>query len=659
MYYFVIFGANGGIKEGVIQKDLGLIVKKLEVGRLINQQKSLALFLVWAILCCMMNLAQAAEGLLDPIDLSVHKHGDTTVDQYIYYREAFGEDLTLREAIGLEEWKTPEPKEVNRGFFYSPVWMKFLIKNPSPEEKELIVEYVDAAAETIDIYYRPYGSEEEFTHHSFVYKDPVVTRPISFYRPAFPVDTPADSITEVYIRIFQGNEFPMHSFTSMRIWGEKEFYRSAHIELMMLIVLLCTEAFMALATFIAFISTREKLFLYYACFAVSGALLFSGLSGVWGYFISPDGYELWQVVFQISLCQVAAILFVRKFLKTDVHMPWVDALLVGMVWIDCIGIILNLSGSPYFSRIIIDYTAIAYFALLPIGLYSHKKGVPHALLFTSSWVVFIVGMGLASMRFRGYIPDTFIAEWLIYFGGFIEVFLLTTIMVLRIRDMQREKNEIEASHKRYLEQAANELALKVDEQTQQLMDAKQKAEKEARTDILTGLTNRRSFFELAAQYIERANRSEKPNLYLLMIDVDHFKRVNDTFGHAAGDQVLVTVSDTINETIRNIDLLSRLGGEEFAVLFENDGIEGAAELAERLRRSVEKLEVVFEHKLIEVTISVGLSDWSKKDTLHTLMRKADQALYKAKEQGRNRIVISHEWESPKGQTPFKGMQLET
>lgn len=574
-----------------------------------------------------------------PIDLSVHVNGESTTGSYVYIEDDT-HALTIEDVASIKSWLIPEANTVNRGFSDAPSWMKFTLQNPSDSEKALILEYIDASAATIDVYHRSAGSDAIFQHQSFEFTSPVDIRPISFYRPAFSVDIPGNNVSEIYIRIFQGNDFPMHSFSSFRVWEEKAFYRAAHIELLLLIILLCTEVFMGIATVVAYFSTRDKVFLYYAAFAFSAASLFSALSGLWGYFVSPQHYELWMVVLQINICQIAAVLFVRKFLNIAEYLPTIDKVLLLVVAIDTVGVILNLFGQPYFSRIIIDYTAISYFFLAPIGLYAHKKQVPHALLFTGSWVVFVIGMALASLRYRGYIADTALAEWLIYFGGFVEVFLLTTVMILRINDMQKEKRRIEESHRLHLENAAMELSFKVEQQTKQLQEAKIKAEQEARTDLLTGLANRRSFFEGADQFIERAKRQGPDKLYLLMIDIDHFKNINDTYGHAAGDVVLKDVATTLTHTLRNIDLVARLGGEEFAVVMENSSIETAKALTERVRESVENVQSRFEDKSISVTISVGLVAWNASHSLHVLMQKADNALYKAKEQGRNRTIFA-------------------
>jgi len=196
------------------------------------------------------------------------------------------------------------------------------------------------------------------------------------------------------------------------------------------------------------------------------------------------------------------------------------------------------------SRIIIDFTAIGYFFLIPIGLHAQRKGIPHAMLFVSSWGIFVIGMVMASARLRGYIPDSFASRWAIYIGGIIEVILLATIMVLYIRLLQKEKALAQQRHLKSLEQAASLLSVQVDEKTQQLIRAKEKAENEARIDMLTGLTNRRAFIEGANKYIARAKRNDEDSLYMAMLDIDYFKRVNDTYGHATGDSVLIILAST-------------------------------------------------------------------------------------------------------------------
>ncbi|WP_235869408.1 sensor domain-containing diguanylate cyclase [Veronia nyctiphanis] len=583
-----------------------------------------------------INAAQAST----VIDLSHWKSGDSTIDKF-----QFIEDHTYKLAIDSiaesSDWISPESGVTNRGFSDYPSWITFDLNNPTDTDKKIVVEYVDASAETIDLYYRLKGSREDFNHEHFSYNAASEGRSVSFYRPAFSITVPANSNIEVFYRLFQGNVFPMHRFDTMRIWEEKAFYRTGNIELSLLMILLCTELSMGLATLIAYFSTRDRLFLYYTAFAFSAASLFASLSGIWGYFVMTEHYQLCMVVLQINICQITAILFVRKFLNIAEHLPKVNTFLLLVVAIDVIGVLLNLFGKPYLSRIIIDYTAIGYFILIPLGLYAHKKRVPHALLFSCSWLIFIVGMVLASLRYRGYIANTPLSEWLIYFGGFVEIFLLTTVLVLRFRHMQHEKLVIEREHRQHLVNAARVLEEKVNEQTQQLRIAKTRAEREARTDPLTGLPNRRSFFENAQAFLLRSRRKNDPSVYLLMIDIDHFKRINDTYGHAAGDAILHDVAKILKGVVRCTDLISRLGGEEFAIVMEGVTDSEAQKLTERLHFAIENNEFTHNQQVMSVTISIGSASWDQNLTLDQLMRKADNALYDAKSQGRNQIVYAN------------------
>jgi len=162
----------------------------------------------------------------------------------------------------------------------------------------------------------------------------------------------------------------------------------------------------------------------------------------------------------------------------------------------------------------------------------------------------------------------------------------------------------------------------------------------ATKDSLTGINNRRNFMELATRELHRAERYERP-VAMLMIDIDHFKRVNDTHGHPAGDEVLRRLVHSISMALRKTDVLGRIGGEEFASLLPETELENALQTAERIRSDVEKLEVRYEKLTIRFTISIGLaSSHNTKETLDSLLKRADDALYEAKRTGRNRVIAA-------------------
>jgi diguanylate cyclase (GGDEF)-like protein len=169
-------------------------------------------------------------------------------------------------------------------------------------------------------------------------------------------------------------------------------------------------------------------------------------------------------------------------------------------------------------------------------------------------------------------------------------------------------------------------------------------ERQAVTDALTGLANRRQFYEVLGREYERAQRFGQP-VSLILLDIDDFKQINDSRGHLAGDAVLHSVAATVAEVIREIDLAARYGGEEFAVLLPQTGPEGAAHLAERLRSEIAARSIRFGTEEISgVTASFGVAAGPDEQmTQIDLIASADAALYQAKREGKNHVTVSGAW----------------
>src|SRR5271167_3683188 len=164
----------------------------------------------------------------------------------------------------------------------------------------------------------------------------------------------------------------------------------------------------------------------------------------------------------------------------------------------------------------------------------------------------------------------------------------------------------------------------------------------ASTDELTGLVNRRAFRAQLEREIMRALRYDQP-VALIAVDLDHFKRVNDEHGHDAGDAVLVGFSQLMRRTVRQIDLIGRMGGEEFDILAPNTNLEAATHLAERVANKLRHMKFLCRDIEIGITASFGITALSgPRDTVDTILKRADQALYSAKLAGRDRIHVSHE-----------------
>ncbi len=167
----------------------------------------------------------------------------------------------------------------------------------------------------------------------------------------------------------------------------------------------------------------------------------------------------------------------------------------------------------------------------------------------------------------------------------------------------------------------------------------------ATTDPLTGALNRRHFMELMAREQRRAERYDAV-FSVLMVDIDHFKRVNDTYGHQIGDLAIQAMSQACVKALRPTDLLARYGGEEFIITLTHTDQPGAAKVAERLRESVAQIELqTGEQGVLKFTISVGVSTFYKRSLLEEVIARADQALYQAKTSGRNRVCLAPDTKS--------------
>lgn len=174
----------------------------------------------------------------------------------------------------------------------------------------------------------------------------------------------------------------------------------------------------------------------------------------------------------------------------------------------------------------------------------------------------------------------------------------------------------------------------------QLQEANRQLNQLATLDHLTGCANRRHFYTQAEAELSRSRRYSR-EMGLVIMDVDHFKPINDRFGHAAGDAVLQTLADTISEELRELDVLGRVGGEEFALLLPETPRREAVAIAERLRRRLAGLVIEHEGEQLSLTASFGVTAREPGDTsVDAIMRRADRALYEAKAGGRNRTAVS-------------------
>jgi diguanylate cyclase len=202
-----------------------------------------------------------------------------------------------------------------------------------------------------------------------------------------------------------------------------------------------------------------------------------------------------------------------------------------------------------------------------------------------------------------------------------------------------------------METRAKSLEVELQRSSEQVTELKTQLDtvrKESRIDPLTGVANRKTFDQELQAALDDAAATGTP-VSLLMCDIDHFKRFNDTWGHQTGDQVLRLVANCLSENVKGRDTAARYGGEEFVVIVRQTALAGAFSLANQIRATVENKKLVKKSTgdiLGTITISIGVAQFSAKETAETLVQRADRCLYRAKNTGRNRVISEVELSAP-------------
>lgn len=180
-----------------------------------------------------------------------------------------------------------------------------------------------------------------------------------------------------------------------------------------------------------------------------------------------------------------------------------------------------------------------------------------------------------------------------------------------------------------------EINFKLEELNEELKDL-------SNCDPLTHVYNRRYFSEISSKMLSLSNRNAQ-NIGLIILDIDKFKSINDTYGHSIGDKVIISLAQNLQTLVRDCDIVARFGGEEFVVLLSNLSLDNAQNIAEKLRKEIEKLEIICEGNILKYTVSLGVALYDElKDegNMEHTLKRADDALYEAKNSGRNQVKVS-------------------
>lgn len=379
-----------------------------------------------------------------------------------------------------------------------------------------------------------------------------------------------------------------------------------------------------------FLALRDRSYLWYVLAELFLAAYLVGSNGLLDDLVFPHGLasDLTSRIMNAcsSLAFLAGVLFTRRFLATALRAPVLDRVLTGAVVI----LVLLLGAGPLapvapVSNLLALAGVLLPALLLSTGLVVWRRGFAPARWYVAAWFLMLAGVAAYTLTFLQVLPFSFWTMHGIMLGSAVEAVLLSLALAERIRTLERDR--------RLLAESESLLS------------------RISRTDSLTGLFNRRLFDEEFPRLVREAGDHRRP-LSLLMLDVDNFKSINDRAGHAEGDRVLKRVAHICRLAVRGDDLLFRLGGDEFAILAPLTSLAGGQRLAERIREILAGDRTKAGPEAGGVSVSIGLAQLADGEDGEGLFLRADRALYKAKDGGKDQ-VRSSPWPTAAGGKPLR------
>lgn len=275
-----------------------------------------------------------------------------------------------------------------------------------------------------------------------------------------------------------------------------------------------------------------------------------------------------------------------------------------------------------------------------------KQSLKQFQFYFYALIIYMPTMGLMTLAFNGLVPNTDLTRYSFLFGSFCEIFFFSFIIASKFNETQKHKEFLQyelinqkVKNKKEIESKIEERTLELSKINKQLEETKKVLFKDSITDKLSGLYNRRYFEEILSTLFDSAIRN-KEVLSALMLDIDFFKKVNDKYGHKAGDEAIIVCSQIFKELARSSDVVTRYGGEEFVILLPKTDVNEALKLAQRIRDKIEVSEIAINQvDLIKVTVSIGVTQLNHQvdENFDEIVKRADVALYTAKKMGRNRV----------------------
>ena len=534
--------------------------------------------------------------------------------------------------------------DLSLGYSSDAVWLRLTVRAPAEHGGDWRIEFGYPPLDRVELF--SFGADGL---HYQVAGDtlPLQRRSLAHHAPLFAVTLAAGEQRTLYFRIRSAGSLTLDA----RLWEADRFAqystRSTMLKSLYFGVLLALAGY----NLLLFFALRDSSFLAYVLFAACFAASMLGFSGLGAQYLWPQGGEWGNrgLPFFLALTHASAALLSRCFLDTARYTRTWDRLLnldiavqlmvtLGAVLLPLTLIMQTLSLSGVANLLL----------LLACAIDCVRRGLPTARLYAVICLLLLGGAVLLALRNFGLLPSNPLTVNALQAGSTVAMLLLAFGLAARVNELKRLKVVAQASAlaaQRHSLQALQEqerlLEQRVAERTEALAAANERLRELAMKDTLTGLANRMALRQHLEQAWQRARR-RREMLALIVIDLDGFKPVNDTYGHEAGDQLLEQVAHRLQNSARATDLVARLGGDEFVLVCESIGsAEQAEALAERILDTL-GLPFFLHEQEIHIGASIGISFGLGCSTGDDLLREADLAMYQAKAAGRNCVRLGRQ-----------------
>lgn len=602
--------------------------------------------LILLVSCHVWAGAQPVGLRLDP------SRGMVSATPFLQYLEDRDNQLTVAELPPLQAggpWRTMSQNHngTNLGYSSSSYWLALPVSVDSKHAEHWLLEVAFASLDHVEVYSRDAGGQYRMNQSGDLY--PFSQRPYPHRNLVFPLQlTSGDEVIYIKVRSEGTLTIPVN------LWQVEALHK--HDQQTYALLTLYYGVLLALFfyNFLIYLSTRETVFLFYVAFVGSMVVAQTSMNGLGNQFLWPS----WPAWGNIALpCGMAAtgffgVLFSRIFLNTRQTFPRFDLVMLAFAGFFVFCLCAPFFFTYRFSALMVSMAGVSFslfVTIMAVGSLMRKN--PGALYFLLAWSAVLAGVVILGLRNFGWLPTNAFTINAMQVGSAIEMLMLPFALANRITIMRKEKEQaqrdtlnakqelvdalIKSEHE--LEERVALRTKEIEAVNTQLRHKERELRYMALHDSLTGLANRTLMADSLKRALARALR-EHSLVGVLLIDLDGFKLINDTYGHAAGDLVLQVVAARLRKVTRLNDVTARLGGDEFVVLLEDiRGIEDAVRIAEKL---VQELARPVEGGLhISASIGIALSD-GQQITDDVLMKLADQAMYTAKLAGRNRWHVA-------------------